>query len=276
MRQKLPGGMEVAWQSGPTDEEKRTSRLADLRAEKDVELEYQEKTINTERERMRGVYRGAYPTATEQQINGMVNGIRAEDMGLEVLTPSQKKAQARQDSLDALERKYKLAQIASYEATTDKKKGEAAVPVLPSVTDAIGYLSSLTPDMVRKISPSGVSIASQGQQAGGALEVAGSLGGGLFGITRDEEKRYAQQVGSIADAVARASEVGVLTNFDINRFRSQVVFSPFDSEQIKMEKVNRAKKWGLWLANNKKAFDEGKLNAITKAPEQYVLQNPWE
>jgi hypothetical protein len=137
MRQKLPGGMEVAWQAGPTDEEKRTARLADLRAEKDVELEYQEKTINTERERMRGVYRGAYPTATEQQINGMVNGIRAEDMGLEVLTPSQKKAQARQDSLDALDRQYKLAQIDKL-----KKDGDSGKPLGPQDLARLSEASS--------------------------------------------------------------------------------------------------------------------------------------
>jgi len=139
--------------------------------------------------------------------------------------------------------------------------------ILPSVTEAMKTLASITPDQLRKISSYGVSAASHAQQAGGAPEFL-TMGIGKFaGVIKDEEKRYAQQVGSIADSVARASEVGVLTNFDINRFRSQIMFAPGDSEQLKAEKLARARAWAGWLESNKSAINSGRADKITGTPE---------
>jgi hypothetical protein len=158
-----------------------------------------------------------------------------------------------------------------------KKAAEGELVPLPSIVESVQYFSALKPGDIRKINPTGVMLANTGQQQGGFTEVGMVGGGSLAGVIGDQEKRYAQRAGAIADAVARASEVGVLTNFDINRFRSQIMFSPGDSEQLKQEKLNRARNWGIWLANNKKALDEGKLERISKTPESvsgYQLSAP--
>lgn len=139
--------------------------------------------------------------------------------------------------------------------------------VLPSITEAINNFKSITPDQLRKISSYGVAAASTGQQQGGFAELGLTGTGSMLGIIGDAEKRYAQQAGAIADAVARASEVGVLTNFDINRFRSQIIFSPGDSERIKQEKLARAVAWGEWMASNKNAVESGQFDRITATPE---------
>lgn len=152
------------------------------------------------------------------------------------------------------------------------KAGAAATGgvVLPSITEAINNFKSITPDKLRKISAAGVEGAGYGQQAGGGVGLGLSFAGGLLGVMGDDEKRYAQQAGSIADAVARASEVGVLTNFDINRFRSQILFAANDSEKLKQEKLNRALAWGEWLASNKKAIESGKLDKVKATPESIM------
>lgn len=143
--------------------------------------------------------------------------------------------------------------------------------VLPSITEAINNFKSITPDQLRKISSAGVAAASTGQMEGGLKDFGLNFGGSLLGVVGDQEKRYAQQAGAIADAVARASEVGVLTNFDINRFRSQILFAPGDSDKIKQEKLSRAVKWGEWLTANKQAIEQGKADRIRATPESQML-----
>jgi hypothetical protein len=138
---------------------------------------------------------------------------------------------------------------------------------LPSITEALENFRKITPDQLRKISALGVSSASQGQQQGGFKEIGLTGAGALFGVIGDSEKRYAQQAGAIADAVARLSEVGVLTNFDVNRFRSQIMFSPGDSETLKQEKLKRAIAWGNWMSSNQKNMESGQRNKITATPE---------
>jgi len=138
---------------------------------------------------------------------------------------------------------------------------------LPSITEALDNFRKITPDQLRKISALGVSSASQGQQQGGFKELGLTGVGSLLGVIGDSEKRYAQQAGAIADAVARLSEVGVLTNFDVNRFRSQIIFSPGDSETLKQEKLKRAIAWGNWMSSNQKSMESGQRDKITATPE---------
>ena len=279
MRQKLPGGMEVAWQSGPTDEEKRTSRLADLRAEKDVELEYQDKTINTERERMRGVYRGAYPTATEQQINGMVNGIRAEDMGLEVLTPSQKKAQARQDNLDALERQYKTAQI-------EKMNREGGAPAgdmprqdfssdLATISDFLPTTDPKTGKLIepkRKLS----GIKTLGVQEGGLTGSFGGkavmLGASMAGADVSNEQTYNTIAQGIATAFAIAEQRGRnVSDKDVSNRIAQVVVQPNEVGNMEIQKIkgDRLRKWATAVSGGNvqqvQPGETGKLPVIPQA-----------
>jgi hypothetical protein len=162
---------------------------------------------------------------------------------------------------------------AALEAAKDRASGqpprgtEDGSVILPSITEALDNFRKITPDQLRKISSTGVSAASQGQQQGGFAELGVTGAGTLLGVIGDSEKRYAQQAGAIADAVARMSEVGVLTNFDVNRFRSQILFSPGDSETLKQEKLKRAIMWGDWMASNKKNVETGQRGKITATPE---------
>lgn len=155
-------------------------------------------------------------------------------------------------------------------ATAARQAAGQGGVVLPSITEAINNFKSITPEQLRKINAAGVEGAGYAQQAGGGVGLGVSFAGGLVGAMKDEEKRYAQQAGSIADAVARASEVGVLTNFDINRFRSQILFSAFDSEKLKQEKLARAVAWGEWLTSNKKAIEAGQLDKVKPTPESQM------
>jgi len=70
----------------------------------------------------------------------------------------------------------------------------------------------------------------------------------------------------LSDAIARASEVGVLTNQDIARYRTQVLFEPGDTDKLKQEKLNRAIAWGEWLASNQEAINKGDYRNITSPP----------
>jgi len=279
MRQKLPGGMEVAWQAGPTDEEKRTARLADLRAEKDVELEYQDKTINTERERMRGVYRGAYPTATEQQVEGMVNGIKPEDMGLEVLTPSQKKAQARQAGLDALEKQLKEAQI-------EKMRREGGVPAgdmprqdfssdLATINDFLPTTDPKTGKLIepkRKLS----GIKTLGVQEGGPTGSFGGkavmLGASMAGADVSNEQTYNTIAQGIATAFAIAEQRGRnVSDKDVSNRIAQVVVQPNEVGNMEIQKIkgDRLRKWATAVSGGNvqqvQPGETGKLPVIPQA-----------
>lgn len=122
MQTEVPGVGKIAWRGPQTEEEKTALELSKRRKELELTQEFDEKRLNTERERMRSVYRAAYPMANAAQVEAMANGIKPDDMGLEILTPSQKRAEARQNRLDDLDRRYKEAQIKkmSEDAATSK------------------------------------------------------------------------------------------------------------------------------------------------------------
>jgi hypothetical protein len=74
----------------------------------------------------------------------------------------------------------------------------------------------------------------------------------------EEELKYVQMANAIADAIARATDVGVLSDFDINRFRTQVTPTALDigNEGSSQFKLNILRGWATWLANNKKTLEE--------------------
>jgi len=286
IRQKLPG-MDVVWQAGLTDEEKRTARLADLRAEKDLELEYQDKTINTERERMRGVYRGAYPTATEQQVEGMVNGIKPEDMGLEVLTPSQKRAQARQDSLDALEKRYKEAQIEKMQreggATAGEMPRQDFSADLATISDFLPTTDPKTGKLIepkRKLS----GIKTLGVQEGGP---SGSLGGkaillgaSMLGTDVSNEQTYNTIAQGIATAFAIAEQRGRnVSDKDVSNRIAQVVVQPNEVGNMEIQKIkgDRLRRWATAVSGGNvqqiQPGETGKLPVILQVTEQRKFNN---
>jgi hypothetical protein len=62
-------------------------------------------------------------------------------------------------------------------------------------------------------------------------------------LAGDEAQFYYSMAGSIADAKARRSETGVLSNQDIDRYRRQIVIRVGDSDQTKYDKFQRLLRW---------------------------------
>jgi hypothetical protein len=118
---------------------------------------------------------------------------------------------------------------------------------LPSILAAADRLEALTPDDIKKMSAAGVAMVNTVQQQGGYTGIGVDLLGKKTGQVSDIEREYVELTGAIADAVARQSEVGVLTNQDINRYRNQIIFKSGDSEADKVRKVERAVGWARWL-----------------------------
>jgi hypothetical protein len=255
------GGQQLALRETAAERQERLAREAEMRQRKAAE-DVANAAVQAKKNRIESLVGSGLTRAQATQAVELdaKYGDVAETPGVRATMRGQDITAATARARLAFEREQAL-RAAGGKAQTEGRG------VLPSVTEAMQTLRSITPDNLRKISSYGVAAASQGQQAGGVNELMATGIGGLIGVVRDEEKRYAQQVGSIADAVARASEVGVLTNFDINRFRSQVVFSPGDSEQLKSEKLARAVKWAAWLESNKSAIDAGRMDKVTGTPE---------
>lgn len=261
------GGQQLALRETPMERQDRMAREAELRQRKaaDDAANASTQAKRSEQQRLDALAADALkggaksPSAVRLALESPA-AYKAIFEDPNAITPYQRESLALQRERMAMDRE------AANRAAVGKTQAEGR-PILPSVTEAMKTLGSITPDQLRKISSYGVSAASQAQQAGGAPEFL-TMGVGKFtGVIKDEEKRYAQQVGSIADAVARASEVGVLTNFDINRFRSQIMFAPGDSEQLKAEKLARAQAWAGWLESNKSAINSGRADKITGTPE---------
>jgi hypothetical protein len=258
--------------------------LADQQADiakKDAERKAADLLANKTADLLQKTFRDAdgKPLSREAALYAAQSGKTPIELGLseKSMTEVERKRLSLDWSRLALDREKFSFEQTKPVAGAKGKAGEPSDIPLPSILSSIDYFSSLKPDKVRTINGFGVSAASAAQQQGGMTEVGVMGFGAGMGAIGDEERRYAQNAGAIADAVARASEVGVLTNFDIDRFRSQIMFSPFESEKLKNEKVARARAWGIWLANNKQALDESKLDRISKTPESvsgYQLSNP--
>jgi len=62
-------------------------------------------------------------------------------------------------------------------------------------------------------------------------------------LAGDKAQFYYSIAGSIADAKARRSETGVLSNQDIDRYRRQIVIRVGDSDQTKYDKFQRLLRW---------------------------------
>ena len=156
------------------------------------------------------------------------------------------------------DREYNLnlrrVQLAEREAQKDD--GQQQGPA--TFGDAANYFSNLTQDAVKKLSTIGIYSARTAQTisgvTGGALDVAGTASGKIT----PAEREYLDYAGSVADAWARKSEVGTLTENDINRYRNMVLFQAGDTEADKWRRVQRAQKWSAALAQMGSApEDEG-------------------
>jgi len=139
---------------------------------------------------------------------------------------------------------------------------KAANDVLPTVIKASEAVNKWGEKEIKSLNPALIQAQNTLTLNGGLSGVIGSkLLSKLTNIS-DLDKQYLQYSSSVADAVARASEVGVLTNQDINRFRSQVSFDGGENEAQIRFKLNNLKSWASWLANSKKNIDaaDGDIN----------------
>lgn len=131
---------------------------------------------------------------------------------------------------------------------------KAANDVLPTVIAASNAVNKWGENEIKRLNPFKIAAQNAATLEGGLSGALKSKALSKFGIT-DLDKQYLQYASSVADAVARASEVGVLTNQDINRFRSQVSFDGGENEAQIRFKLNNLKSWASWLANSKKNID---------------------
>jgi len=145
-------------------------------------------------------------------------------------------------------------QGAKDKAATLAAAKKAVTDVLPTVVDASNAVSRWGEAEVKSLSPFRIAAQNAAVLEGGLWGAVKSKALSKTGIT-DLDKQYLQYASAVADAVARASEVGVLTNQDINRFRSQVSFDGGENEAQIEFKLDNLKKWASWLANSKKNID---------------------
>lgn len=128
---------------------------------------------------------------------------------------------------------------------------QAANSVLPTVIKASEAVSKWGEKEVKSLDPARIAAQNAAVLEGGLWGVVMSKVLSKTGIS-DLDKQYLQYASAVADAVARASEVGVLTNQDINRFRSQVLFDGGENEEQIRFKLANLQDWAKWLASSKK------------------------
>ena len=155
-------------------------------------------------------------------------------------------------------------QTKAQKAATLAAAKKAANDVLPTVIAASNAVSKWGEAEVKSLSPFRIAAQNAAVLEGGLWGAIKSKALSKTGIT-DLDKQYLQYASAVADAVARASEVGVLTNQDINRFRSQVSFDGGENETQIRFKLANLKSWASWLANSKKNIDaaDGDINTLS-------------
>lgn len=124
---------------------------------------------------------------------------------------------------------------------------------LPSVIEASTRLSQMKEADAVKLRPRAMDWASSSMNEPGLMGVLGRTGAQMALQPTTQELAYIQTANAVADAVARATDVGVLANFDIIRFRSQVTPTALDADNpdAMKFKFRTLQGWANWLARNK-------------------------
>lgn len=124
---------------------------------------------------------------------------------------------------------------------------------LPSVIEASTRLSQMKEADAVKLRPRAMDWASSSMNEPGFMGVVGRTGTQMALQPTTQELAYIQTANAVADAVARATDVGVLANFDIIRFRSQVTPTALDADNpdAMKFKFRTLQGWANWLARNK-------------------------
>jgi hypothetical protein len=212
--------------------------------------------------------------ATEQQARAAVRGgAKYGDLFMSPAEKARQEAENRRIGLEA----QRLELLKKQQPTPKTTPTAGQETVLPSVVDAANYFQTIADKKnagaaVKRFNPTAVALANQMQQQGGYGSIAAGAAAGALGPftprglrVTDDDLEYVERAGAVADAVARASEVGVLTNFDINRFRNQIIFTALDTPAGMRRKMERAAQWSSWLATNKGTLDSG-TGTLTPPP----------
>lgn len=149
-------------------------------------------------------------------------------------------------------------------------RGRAIAEVLPTITATVGKLRAFTDKDIDKLSATGVNLAGVANKTSDTYMGVAAAGLSNTLLTSSPDRQYAQMVRAIGDAVARANEVGILTNQDITRYESQVSFVSGDDAAMKRQKVKNAISWAEWLMRNK-----GNITAGGK-PDKMPGESPAE
>ncbi len=127
---------------------------------------------------------------------------------------------------------------------------------LPSVLEAIDFIDNLSEDDIKKLSGRGVAYATAAPMtmASGAQGFTGAALGPLisgmqYGVASEEDRRYAEYASMVARQVARLNEKGVLSNQDVNDYKTQTGFISGETDAGKARKAQRLKEWAQWIAN---------------------------
>lgn len=150
----------------------------------------------------------------------------------------------------------------SARAATGQEK-TSLLATLPSVISAADRLNSLTEDYVDNIRAGALDAMNTANTTTGAPGLLARTAVAKLGSISKEESEYLQISNAVADAIGRATDVGVLSNFDVDRFRRQVMPTALDGAEAKRAKFVVLKGWANWLKNNRAA-----LQAADRAYEQ--------
>lgn len=158
------------------------------------------------------------------------------------------------------------ARTAATQAATQEKakKAESAKAalqsVLPTVVSASQQIAKWSDKELEKLSAAGVNAATiASKNTNSMTDLAAAMALNKFASPLD--RQYARYVRSIADAVARASEVGVLTDRDISRYESQISFIAGEDLVDKRAKLQTMQAWANWLATNKGLLGDANNNS---------------
>lgn len=170
-------------------------------------------------------------------------------------------------NLESMLDMYKADQLRwSQDARSRESKAPDYKIPLPSITGAVKDLSSWTPKDVQELRPTLLALRSAGAESGPVVNFLAAYATG--GTMSSNEAKYLEYSRAISDAVARKSEAGVLTDFDISRYYTQVLPQARDEPEVVMRKYQRLMSWGRWLQANQKALDANQTDGLTLRPDQ--------
>jgi hypothetical protein len=159
-------------------------------------------------------------------------------------------------------------------AATDKLSLQAT---LPNVIKNAEAFINMTPEQVRKMSPGRMDARSTAMASEGAAGLAMRGGQRLVPGMKmtPQEERYLSMANAVADAVSRATDIGVQSNFDVRRFRDQVKPLAGDSPEEMEAKFRQVQGWAQWLVNHRKTLETYDAAYEAGKPLQTIkLQGP--